>query len=147
MSKFSLFGLSVFLGVVIAVHLAMNARAGDLLGSPRTGNAVFWAVGAITGLLIWLTGGELASLGKVTGVPAYLWLAGAMGASLVLGISYAMPRLGVGPTTAGLLLGQLAAGVALSHFGLLSSEAIPLTLKKIVGVAAMAGGALLLVGL
>ena len=147
MSKISLFTLSIFLGVIIAVHLAMNARAGDLLGSPRTGNAVFWMVGALTGLVIWMTGGEFGTLGKVTSVPSYLWLAGALGASLVLGISYAMPRLGVGPTTAGLLLGQLAAGVLLSHFGLLSPEAIPLNLKKIAGVAAMAGGAFLLVGL
>jgi transporter family-2 protein len=147
MGKFGLFGLSIFLGAVIALHLAMNARAGDLLGSPRTGNAVFWVVGATAGLLIWLAGGELQLFTKITAVPSYLWLAGVMGASLVLGISYTMPRLGVGPTTAGLLLGQLAAGVALSHFGVLSAEAIPLTLTKAVGVVAMAGGALLLVGL
>lgn len=138
--KFSLFLMSVGLGVVIAVHLAMNARAGEVLGSPRTGNTIFWAVGAVTGLAIWLAGGEWSALGKVANVPAGLWLAGVMGASLVLGISYAMPRLGVGPTTVGLLLGQLFTGVIMSHFGWLSSEAIPLSAMKLTGVAAMVAG-------
>lgn len=143
--KLSLFGLTIGLGAVIAVHLAMNARAGELVGSPRTGNAVFWIVGALTGLAIWLSSGELATLPKALEIPAWLWLAGAMGAALVLGISYAMPRLGVGPTTVGLLFGQLATGMLLSHFGWLSAEAIPLNAAKLAGVAAMAAGVVLVV--
>jgi bacterial/archaeal transporter family-2 protein len=143
--KFWLFSLSIGLGAIIAVHLAMNARVGELLGSPRTGNALFWMVGAVTGLLIWLTSNELAEVAKAPQVPAWLWLAGAMGAVLVLGISYAMPRLGVGPTTVGLLLGQLATGIFLSHAGWLSTEAIPVNLTKLVGMATMGLGVFLVI--
>jgi transporter family-2 protein len=143
--KISLFILSVGLGAVIAVHLAMNARAGEVLGSPRTGNTIFWVVGAATGLLIWLGSGEWSAMSKVVNVPAGLWFAGVMGASLVLGISYAMPRLGVGPTTVGLLLGQLCAGVIMSHFGWLSHEAIPLSAMKLTGIGAMVAGVFMVV--
>ena len=143
--KVSLFLMSVGLGVVIAVHLAMNARAGEVLGSPRTGNTIFWVVGAVTGLAIWLGSGEWNALTKVVNVPAGLWLAGVMGASLVLGISYAMPRLGVGPTTVALLLGQLCAGVVMSHFGWLSNEAIPLSVMKLTGIGAMVAGVFMVV--
>jgi transporter family-2 protein len=106
---------------------------------------VFWIVGALTGLAIWLTSGELAAAGRLTQVPGTLWLAGAMGAALVLGISYAMPRLGIGPTTLGLLFGQLATAMLLSHLGWLSHEAIPINPTKLAGVAIMAAGIFLVV--
>ena len=47
---------TIFLGVILAVHLAMNGRVGSALGNPRVGNAVFWCIGALTAVLIGLTG-------------------------------------------------------------------------------------------
>ena len=38
--------LSVGLGVVLTVHLAMNGMVGAAINNPRVGNAVFWCVGA-----------------------------------------------------------------------------------------------------
>ena len=143
--KALLFGFSVFLGVIIAVHLAMNARVGELLGSPRAGNSLFWLIGAVTGLIIWAAGGEWVALQRAQTVPGGLWLAGVFGASLVLGVSYTMPRLGAGPTTIGLLAGQLIAGIVISHFGWLSPQAIPVSATKLVGVGAVAVGIYLVV--
>ncbi len=143
--RLALFLFTVGLGVVIALHLAMNARAGEMLGSVRAGNFIFWMIGALTGCLIWLASADFAALGRAFQVPAGLWLAGVMGSSLVLGISFAMPRLGVGPTTVGLLLGQLAAGAVISHFGWLSPEAIPLNPVRLAGLGTIAAGVLLVV--
>jgi bacterial/archaeal transporter family-2 protein len=135
----SLFLFSVFLGTVIAVHLAMNARVGEILGSPGTGNALFWGIGALMGLVIWLAWGDWAAIRNVGTVPPALWLAGAMGASLVLGIAFVMPRLGVGPTTVGLVLGQVICGALLSHFGWLS-QPIRLDPMKSAGIVTMLVG-------
>ena len=43
-----LYLLTVFLGVLLTVHLAMNARVGAAMANPRVGNALFWCIGAIT---------------------------------------------------------------------------------------------------
>ena len=47
--------LSVFLGVVLTVHLAMNGAVGAALNNPRVGNALFWVIGAVTAVIIGLT--------------------------------------------------------------------------------------------
>ena len=54
--KLPLYVLTVFLGVVLAVHLSMNGRVGSVLNNPRVGNALFWCIGAVGALAIGLTG-------------------------------------------------------------------------------------------
>ena len=48
--------LSMFLGVVLTVHLAMNGAVGAALNNPRVGNALFWCIRAVTALAIGVTG-------------------------------------------------------------------------------------------
>ena len=51
-----LYALTMFLGVVLTVHLAMNGKVGAVIGNPRVGNALFWCIGALTALAIGLSG-------------------------------------------------------------------------------------------
>ena len=51
-----LYGLTMFLGVVLTVHLAMNGKVGAVINNPRVGNALFWCRGAITAIAIGLSG-------------------------------------------------------------------------------------------
>jgi bacterial/archaeal transporter family-2 protein len=53
--------------------------------------------------------------------------------------------LGAGGVTAATIAGQLAASVAVDHFGLLGVERQPVTALRIVGVALLAGGVFLVV--
>ena len=70
-----LYVLSEGVGIVLAIHLAMNGQVGVLLANPRVGNAVFWIVGAVVAVLIGLTGlaGDSSSLHRLSAVPAYLY--------------------------------------------------------------------------
>jgi len=45
-----------FLGIVLALHLSMNGEVGNVLKNPRMGNALFWCIGAVTAVVIGLTG-------------------------------------------------------------------------------------------
>lgn len=136
---------AVSVGLVAALHLALSARAAELLGSPRAANAVFWSVGAATALLIMLASGDTASLRRLTNVPPGLWTAGAMGASIVLAISVIIPRIGTGPTMVALLLGQVLLGAVLSHYGVLGSPIVPLTAARWLGAGLMGLGVWLVV--
>ena len=67
--KLHLYVLTMFLGVVLAVHLAMNGKVGSVLNNARVGNALFWCIGAAGALCIGLTGwqtGALAPLDPTT---------------------------------------------------------------------------------
>jgi len=135
--------LSVGLGVVLTVHLAMNGMVGAAINNARVGNALFWCVGAVMAVLIGLSGWESGALSRLAQVNPLLLTAGAMGASLVFGIAYLIPRVGAGPFTYALLAGQIVSAMMLSHYGWLGSPKQPITPMGIVGVVVMVIGIVL----
>ena len=135
--------LSMFLGVVLTVHLAMNGAVGAALNNARVGNALFWVIGAVTALVIGVTGWQPGALSGLFAVNPVMLTAGAMGASLVFGIAWLIPQVGAGPFTLALLVGQIASGMVLSHFGWLGSPRQPLNAMGIAGVIVMVIGIVL----
>lgn len=135
-----LYGLTMVLGVVLTVHLAMNGKVGAVLANPRVGNALFWCIGAITAVAIGLSGWQAGALGALRQVNPMLLTAGAMGATLVFAIAWLIPQIGAGPMTLWLLAGQILSAMMLSHFGWLGSPVQPLTVTNMVGAVVMLGG-------
>ncbi|MBN2131434.1 MAG: DMT family transporter [Sedimentisphaerales bacterium] len=135
-----LYVLTLFLGVVLAVHLAMNGKVGSVLSNPRVGNAVFWCIGALAAVIIGLTGWKGGALTPLRQVHPILLTAGALGACLVFAIAWLIPQIGAGPVMIALLAGQVIGGVIMSHFGWLGSPVQPVSVMKIVGVLIMVGG-------
>jgi bacterial/archaeal transporter family-2 protein len=135
--------LTMFLGAILAIHLAMNGKVGAVLNNPRVGNALFWCIGAVGALAIGLTGWRGDALEPLKQVHPLLLTAGVLGASLVFAIAWMIPRAGAGPVMITLLAGQVIGGLLMSHFGWLGSPVQPITLTKIAGVAVMIGGVVL----
>ena len=141
--KTELLLLSVGLGVVLTVHLAMNGMVGAAINNPRVGNAFFWCIGAAMALIIGFSGWQSGALGNLSQVNPILLTAGAMGASLVFGIAYLIPRVGAGPFTYALLAGQIVSAMVLSHYGWLGSPKQPITPMGVLGVVVMVIGVIL----
>ena len=138
-----LYAVTLFFGVVLTVHLAMNGAVGAVIGNPRVGNAVFWCIGAVTALVIGATGWQAGALSAVRQVNPLLLTAGAMGATLVFGIAWIIPQIGAQQMTVMLLTGQILSAMLLSHFGWLGSPVQPVTLTNIMGALLMIGGVFL----
>ena len=85
---------TLLLGVVLALHLAMNSEVGKSIGNPRVGNAVFWCIGALAAVLIGLTGWQPGVLGGIRNVNPVLLTAGVLGACLVFAIIWLIPQVG-----------------------------------------------------
>jgi transporter family-2 protein len=141
--KMYLYVLTMFLGVVLAVHLAMNAKVGSVLNNVRVGNALFWCIGALGALAIGLTGWQSGALGPIKQAHPVLLTAGVLGATLVFAIAWLIPQVGAGPVMITLLAGQVIGGLLLSHFGWLGSPVQPISATKIFGVVIMIGGVML----
>jgi len=139
--KVHLYFFTIFLGVVLAVHLAMNGKVGSVLSNPRVANALFWCIGAAGALVIGLTGWRSGALQPLKQVHPALLTAGILGASLVFAIAWLIPRVGAGPVMITLLAGQVIGGLIMSHFGWLGSPVEPVTWMKILGVLVMVVGA------
>jgi transporter family-2 protein len=141
--KIHLYVFTMFLGVILAVHLAMNGKVGSALSNPRVGNAVFWCIGALAAVIIGLTGWQSGALQPLKQVNPLLLTAGILGACLVFAIAWLIPEVGAGPVMITLLAGQVIGGLIMSHFGWLGSPVAPITWTKMLGVVIMVVGAAL----
>jgi bacterial/archaeal transporter family-2 protein len=138
--KVHLYILTILLGVVLAVHLAMNGKVGSVLQNARVGNALFWCIGAVGAMAIGLSGWQTGALDPLKQVHPALLTAGILGACLVFAIAWLIPKVGAGSVMITLLAGQVIGGLIMSHYGWLGSPVQPITLSKAVGVLVMIGG-------
>lgn len=138
--KAPLYVLTMFLGIVLAVHLAMNGKVGAAINNPRVANAVFWCIGALTAVVIGLTGWRAGALAPIGQVHPLLLTGGALGACLVFAIAWLIPQVGAGPVMITLLAGQILGGLLMSHYGWLGSPVQPVTPTKMLGVVIMIAG-------
>lgn len=135
--------LTLFLGVVLTTHLAMNGKVGAALNNPPVANALFWCIGAVTAVVIGFTGWQSGALSGLSSVNPLMLTAGAMGACLVFAIGWLIPQVGAGPFFVILLTGQIISAMVISHFGWLGSPLNPLDVAKLTGAALMIVGAYL----
>lgn len=134
---------TIFLGIVLAVHLAMNGKVGSTLNNARVGNAVFWCIGAVAAVLIGLTGWRTGALTGLKDVHPLLLTAGALGACLVFAIAWMLPQVGARAVFITLIAGQVLGGMILSHYGWLGSPVQRISAWNIVGALVMIGGVVL----
>jgi bacterial/archaeal transporter family-2 protein len=135
--KAPLLALSMFCGVVLTVHLAMNGVVGVALNNARVGNAMFWCIGAVMALVIGYTGWQSGTLSGLGQVNPLLFTAGAIGATLVFAIAWLIPEVGAGPFTFALLAGQIVSAMILSHYGWLGSPVQKVNLMNVIGAVVM----------
>jgi transporter family-2 protein len=135
--------ISLVAGVAGSVQVAVSGAFGRRIGVLEA--TAFGSLGAaiIVCSLVLVArqgfGGVLAGVRE----PPWLWLNAVMGATVVLSITFAAPRIGTFATIGLLIAGQLAMGVLIDAFGLFGLERIPLNAARLTGLLLLAGGALL----
>ena len=139
--KIYLFALMLLIGVVLTLHLTMNAQVGVIVKNSKMGNAIFWTIGAITALIIGATAWDSTVFTRLKDVPIWLLSAGMMGAALVFGIAWTLPQVGAGTAFVLMIAGQVIAGMLFSHFGVLGSPVEPISFIKVVGALLLVTGA------
>jgi transporter family-2 protein len=137
------YGFGLFLGVVLALHLAMNGEVGTAIGNPRVANAFFWSIGAFAAIIIGATGWDPAAIANLKQVNPILFIAGAIGACLVFAIIWMMPQIGARGMFITLIAGQVLGGMVFSHFGWLGSPVQRVSLLNGLGAILLLGGAYL----
>jgi bacterial/archaeal transporter family-2 protein len=133
---------SLAAGIAGAAQASISGALGRRVGT--VGAAGFGVVlAAILVVALALALGRGGSIAAAIHQPFWLWLGGFFGATIVLAIAYAPPRIGTFATVALLIAGQLAAGAAIDALGLLGSPRIPVTLTRAAGLVLVAAGAAL----
>lgn len=135
-------GLTVAVGCLVTLHIAMNARIGAITGNGNLANSVFWLVGCLASLAI-SRAYQPGFLARVGAAPAWLLLAGAIGASIAAFNNAMMPRIGIANLTFCLFLGQVIASALLATTGILADGRDPITPVRATGILLVVAGTFL----
>jgi transporter family-2 protein len=137
--------LALVSGALIPVQAAANAALSKSIhGNVPLSAMILFAVAAlITALTLLAAGTPLPGVGELRAAPWWSYTGGLIVAFYVFTITFLAPRLGVGTAIALIVTGQIAAALAIDHFGLLRSLTFPLTMSRLAGAMLMVLGAFL----
>ncbi len=141
-------GLAVLLtavaGGLIALQAPINAGLGRSTGSLPAA-LVSFSAGTLALAAIVLLSGKAGGLGSTFDVSWYYLLGGLLGAIYVTNALIQVAAIGAGGVAAATITGQLVTGVAIDRLGLFGLNEIPITPERVLGVALLVAGTILLV--
>jgi transporter family-2 protein len=126
------------------VQFGINAQLATWLDSPV--RAAF--VSFLTGTIILAVAAALVfkpvpSLNRLGQAPWWVWLGGALGAFYVAGSIVSAPRLGAAALIAAVVAGQSIASIVVDHFGWVGFEPKHVSPGRLVGIALVGAGVVL----
>ena len=128
-------------GAMVAAQGMVNGKLGMVIGSPTQAALISFSGGWVLLLAVNVfTGQGLPGLQAMSAAPWWAFLGGIAGAYLVAMAATAVPRIGAGAWVSAVMAGQLTAAILYDHFGFFGQPARPVSLEKILGVAAMGVG-------
>ncbi|HRH19652.1 MAG TPA: DMT family transporter [Brevundimonas sp.] len=130
-------------GAATALQAPINARLATAVGSAVNAALVSFAVGTVALIGLALVLQVKPDLAATRALPWYAWIGGLCGVIFVIAATWGVPRLGVATTITLMVAGQLVLSLVLDHFGAFGAPRQPINLARIVGVALVVGGVLL----
>jgi transporter family-2 protein len=136
--------LAVLGGLAGSVQVAVMGRFGERVGvfeALAFSTAIQLALSAVVVLAV--RGGGIGGLRHVGGTPAWMWIGGLMGFTVVTSITFAQPRIGATAVIGILIAGQLVMGAVIDRFGLFGVEQIGISPARAAGIVLLGIGAAL----
>jgi transporter family-2 protein len=137
--------LAVVAGVSIVIQQILNANLRTELDSAAWSGFVSYFVGVVCmALLAAGLRAPLPSADMMARIPWWAWSGGLFGAIFIALAIVLVPKLGAATFIALLVTGQMLASVAFDHFGVLGLAQRPIDFSRVVGVALLIGGVVLI---
>lgn len=135
--------LVAFAGALTALQAPTNAMLSKAAGSPVTAAFISFLVGTAALAAVVFALAPRPDADALRALPWYAWFGGFYGAVFVAVAAFGAPRIGVGALLTVMVAGQLAAAVALDHFGALGLPRQPISLERIAGLLLVLVGVIL----
>ena len=135
---------AVAAGAMLPFQFGINAVLARHVDGAARASLVSFAVGALAllvAVLLFFRG--VPSGERLAAAPWWVWIGGLLGAFYVLGSVVTAPKLGAATLVVLILAGQAAASLTVDHFGLVGFEENPVTPGRLLGVALVAAGVVL----
>ena len=137
--------LGVGAGCLVGMQAPINSRLGRTLGGLQAATFSFLVGTAALVLITLIVSGGLGSLGHVGRVPWWALIGGLLGAVYVFVALEAVRTLGASGLTVVVITGQLVVSVVIDRFGLLGIARQHIDAPRIIGLALVVVGLVLVV--
>lgn len=137
--------LAIGAGVSVLIQQVLNANLRAELGSAAWAGFISYALGVVCmlGLMAALRD-PVPSGAVIARVPWWAWSGGLFGAIFIGLAILLIPKLGSAAFIALLVAGQMMAALAFDHYGWLGIPQRPIDLPRLIGVALLVGGVVLI---
>jgi transporter family-2 protein len=137
--------VAAFGGCLAGMQAPVNSRLGKTVGTVQAATFSF-LVGTVALVVIAsLAGGGLGALGRVGRAPWWALIGGLFGAVYVTAALLAVRTLGASGVTVAIVAGQLTIAVAIDRFGLFGLAKQQIAGTRILGLALLLAGVVLVV--
>ncbi|WP_311406893.1 DMT family transporter [Liquorilactobacillus uvarum] len=136
----------VLLGICNATQTGINGHLGSVIGSPIQATFISFVFGTLTLLILTFIKDRSLSIknGLKSGQPWWVWTSGLFGSMFILGNTFLSPKIGTGLTVSVVLFGQIAGSLLIEKFGWLEAQKKAISKTKILGLAIMFIGVILI---
>lgn len=137
--------LAIVAGAVLPLQAGLNVQLGKSVNQPIFAAFASFLIGSL-GLLVYLLilKFDFSTVSQTRTVSPWVWIAGILGAFYVAAVIILAPRLGTALTFSLVVTGQMIISLILDHFGLLGLPVKHINWQRLVGVAFLITGVLLI---
>ncbi|WP_298545621.1 DMT family transporter [uncultured Aquimarina sp.] len=137
--------LAILAGAVLPLQAGLNVQLGKSVHQPIFAAFASFLIGTV-GLLIYLLilKFDFSSISATKTVSPVVWIAGILGAFYVAAVIILAPKLGTALTFVLVVAGQMAVSLVFDHYGLLGLPVKQINWQKLMGIAFIIGGVLLI---
>lgn len=136
---------AILAGAVLPFQAGLNIQLGKSVHQPIFAAFASFLIGTI-GLLIYLfiLKFDFSSMSNTNEVSPWVWTAGLLGAFYVAAVIILAPKLGTALTFSLVVAGQMVVSLVFDHFGLLGLPVKQINWQRMLGVAFLITGVLLI---
>ena len=136
--------LALLSGAFLPIQAGLNSKLGKAVENPVYASLFSFVIGALGLIAYILLTRQTLSWSGVKDAPSYIWLGGLMGAFYVTVIVLAFPVLGPGLTFGLVVAGQMIISIILEHFNILVAQQNPISYMKVLGIALVIAGVIII---
>ncbi|WP_457552384.1 DMT family transporter [Desulfobacula sp.] len=143
--KLILLFVALIAGMVAPLQAGLNGKMGRAIGDPFYAALISFAVGTL-GLFCYalFTKVNFSSIRYAADIHWTVWSAGLLGAFYVTAIIILTPKLGSALSFGLIIAGQLMMALFLDHFGLLGVPVQPFGWQRLLGIALVMAGVIVI---
>jgi transporter family-2 protein len=135
--------LAVLAGLAGSVQVAVMGRFGSRIGVVEALTFATCVQLVLSAAILVIARSGTGGLSGAFRTPAWMWLGGVMGLTVVFAITFAQPRIGATATIGILIAGQLVMGAVIDRFGLFGVDRIDISAPRAAGIVLLGIGAAL----